>query len=255
MILTIDIGNSRIKRASWRDGKIVNRGVIAYQLRELTKAFDQLFLTMEKPAAIYAVCVAGNDVSLALAQWCALTWQMDVDFLKTEKHFNNITNAYKNPAQHGVDRWAAVVAAFHRSSGRSVCIISAGTAVTFDFINKNGQHLGGYILPSYAIMHAALMTDTAEVNAPYNVQSGECGVPNNTEDAVNQGLHKLLQAGIRELCRLAQAELEGPVQIVLTGGFAEVILSYPDMPAMQCEPDLVMMGLLDIKLQCNNYLE
>ena len=142
-----------------------------------------------------------------------------------------------------------------RNPDYSVCVISAGTAVTFDFINKNGRHLGGYILPSYATMHAALMADTAEVKVPFDMRASVCGVPDNTCDAVNQGLHKLLQAGIREFCQLAQDELDHPVRIVLTGGFAEVILGYPDMPIMLYEPDLVMLGLLDINLQKISGLE
>jgi pantothenate kinase type III len=84
------------------------------------------------------------------------------------------------------------------------------------------------------------------VESASDLQYHEQGVPDNTNDAVNQGLHRLLQAGIRELCQLAHNKMDTPVQIIVTGGFAKAILGYPDMPAMHHKPDLLMQGLYDI---------
>jgi type III pantothenate kinase len=249
MILTVDIGNSRIKWALWQAEKIVARGAVAYSADKSTDVFDELFSAVEKPAHIFAVCVAGNKHSQALSEWSYQHWQLDVEFLRTEKKFNNIVNAYEDPGQHGVDRWAAVVASHQNYPGFSVCVINAGTAITFDLINKNGQHLGGYILPSYVTMHKALLLDTAKVKSVLDVQFYEHGVPNNTNDAVNLGLHKLLQAGIREICQFAKQKMDSPMQIIISGGFAETILGYPDMPAMIHQPDLVMQGLFEIMRQ------
>ncbi len=249
MILTVDIGNSRIKWASWQAEKIVARGVAAYTADKSADVFDELFSVVEKPRFIFALCVAGNKLSQGLLEWSKQHWQLDVEFLKTEKQFNNVINAYDDPGGHGVDRWAAVVASHQSYPGFSVCVINAGTAITFDLINKNGRHLGGYILPSYVTMHKALLMDTANVKSALNVEFYEHGVPNNTNDAVNLGLHKLLQAGIREICQFAKQKMDSPVQIIISGGFAETILGYPDMPAMIYQPDLVMQGLFQIMKQ------
>jgi type III pantothenate kinase len=260
MILSVDIGNSRIKWALWRADQITVRGVAAYEGKKLADVFDQLFSDLEKPLHVFAVSVAANEVSQGLTDWVKQHWQKNVEYLKTEKQYKNIINAYHDPGQHGADRWAAIIAGFQSFPGNAVCVINAGTAITFDLINKNGQHLGGYILPSYVTMHAALLGDTANVastlNAKFNqskCSASKIGViPDNTNDAVNQGLHKLLQAGIRELCQFAQKTMGEPMQIIITGGFAEVILSYPDMPAMHHMPDLVMRGLYSIMRQRNS---
>ena len=250
MILTVDIGNSRIKWASWQAEKIVARGIAAYTAdNKRADVLDKLFSDVERPTRIFAVCVAGNKRSQGLDEWCKQHWQLDVEFLKTEKQFNNIINAYEDPGQHGADRWAAVVASHQSYPGFSVCVINAGTAITFDFINKNGRHLGGYILPSYVTMHKALLMDTANVKSTLNMEFYERGVPNNTNDAVNLGLHKLLQAGIREICQFAKQRMDSPVQIIISGGFAETILGYPDMPTMIYQPDLVMQGLFQMMKQ------
>ncbi len=252
MILTVDIGNSRIKWALWQADAIVDRAVTAYEIDESPDAFDKLFsslgkLSQQGPSQVYAVCVAGDEMSQALAAWIRQRWQIDVAYLKTEKQYKNIVNAYADPGQHGVDRWAGVVAGHQAYPDSSVCVISAGTAITFDLINKSGQHLGGYILPSYATMRIALLADTANVESTFNnTQLNKHTIPDNTDDAVNQGLHKLLQAGIRELCQFAQEKMGVPMQIIITGGFARTILSYSDMPVMQYKPDLIMQGLYDI---------
>jgi len=256
MILTVDIGNSRIKWASWQEEIIIARGVTACGVDKKAQAFNKLFSVIgkssqEKPSYVFAICVAGDEMSRELSEWVKQNWQIDVEYLKTEKQFNNIINAYEDPEQHGVDRWAAVVAGHQSCPGFSVCVINAGTAITFDFINKNGRHLGGYILPSYVTMHKALLADTANVKSAFNVQfyENENSVPGNTNDAVNQGLHKLLQAGIREICQFAKQKMDSPVQIIISGGFARTVLDYPDMPAMIHKPDLVMQGLFEIMTQ------
>jgi len=254
MILTVDIGNSRIKWASWQDEIIIARGVSACGVDKKTQTFDKLFSVIgkssqEKPSYVFAVCVAEDEMSRELSEWVKQNWQIEVEYLKTEKQFNNIINAYEDPEQHGVDRWAAVVASHQSCPGFSVCVINAGTAITFDFINKNGQHLGGYILPSYVTMHKALLADTTNVNSEFNVQFYEDSVPDNTDDAVNQGLHILLQAGVREICQSAKQKMDSPMQIIISGGFARTILDYPDMPSMIHKPDLVMQGLFEIMKQ------
>ena len=143
----------------------------------------------------------------------------------------------------------SVVAGHLGFPGCSVCVVSAGTAVTFDLVKIDGQHLGGFILPSYATMHAALMADTVKVASTYSEQFHEHGIPDNTDDAVNQGLHRFLRAGVRDFCQFALDTMGEPMKIIITGGFAKTILDYPDMPVMQHEPDLVMQGLHKMLIQ------
>lgn len=254
MILTVDIGNSRIKWASWKAEEIVASGAASCALDKCADTFDALFAALEKPEHIFVVCVADGALQQALSEWCQQHWQCDIAILKTEKQFGDITNAYQDPAQHGADRWAAVVAGYQKYPGFSLCVISAGTAVTFDFVDKDGQHLGGYILPSYVTMHKALLADTANVESAFDVQFDADCVPDNTDDAVNQGLHKLLRAGIREICQFAEQKMDSPMKIIISGGFAETVLAYPDMPEMQHEPDLVMRGLYRIMTQRGSWV-
>lgn len=255
MTLTIDVGNSRVKWAEWQAGEIIASGAGSYDKKNLLISLDGLFGGLRKPAIVYSVCVAGDEISQVLSQWVAQHWKLDVDYLVTHKKFNNIVHGYMNPLEHGADRWAAVVAAESLYSNVSLCVIGAGTAITVDFLKHDGQHLGGFIFPSYVSMYSALAGDTANVGSRLDDQVSSSmvfdvemdDIPVSTSDAVKYGLHKLLQAGVQGFCQQAKHVLGDSVQIIITGGFAETILSYPNMPEMHYEPDLVMQGLYRIK--------
>ena len=262
MILTVDIGNSRIKWAQWLDGTIIARDAQPYDKADTVAAFDAALSAIEQPERVYAVCVAGDPVALGLSDWVAANWQCDIDFLAAQDHFGDIRHAYDDPAQHGADRWAALVAARRLYPDESVCVIGAGTAITIDMLNRDGQHLGGYILPSFTSMQAALLGSTENIEsamaasrpgaeqlssqAAPETETGREQVPRDTAQAVEQGLHRLVRAGIRDMCELAGHVLGPPYKIVLTGGAAKTILGYPGMPAMACHPDLVMQGLYTV---------
>ena len=254
MLLTIDIGNSRVKWAEWQAGNIVARGADVYDKENLSITLDVLFAGLKKPSVIYSVCVAEKKVRHALTHWVKKHWQLQIDYLATDKKFNNVIHGYENPAEHGADRWAAIIAANYLYPETALCVIGAGTAITFDFIKHDGRHLGGYILPSYVSMHTALTGDAANVSAPLDSSVANGGVldsdvPDNTSDAVNYGLHRLLQLGVQGFCKHAKNVLGSSVQIIVTGGFAETILNYPDMPDIHYAPDLVMQGLYLIKTE------
>jgi type III pantothenate kinase len=169
--------------------------------------------------------------------------------METAERYKDIINAYADPARHGVDRWAGLVAAHELFSEVPLCVIGAGTALTFDLLKADGEHLGGYIVPSYASMHQILLGATADIISQPTAHFGNEKIPDNTDDAVNSGLHILLQAGVREMCVSAKNALGEDMKLVITGGAAPTILAYPQMPEMSHQPDLVMQGLYRVMSQ------
>ncbi len=237
MSLTIDVGNSRIKWAEWQAGKIVARGAEVYDKENLSATLDVLFTNVKKPSVVYSVCVASTETRHALTLWVRQHWQLEVDYLATDKIFNVVTHGYvihgyADPSQHGADRWAAIVAAQNLYPKTPLCVIGAGTAITIDFLTHDGQHLGGYILPSYVSMRSALMSDTANVSVMSDDLGGngldvaslladDDSVPDNTNDAVTLGLHRLLQAGILDFYLQAKHVLGESVASNYLGWFCK----------------------------------
>ena len=69
MILTIDIGNSRIKWAAWLTERIIARGVSGYSAENAADVFDRLFSAIEKPQQVFLVSVAGEKLFPVLSDW------------------------------------------------------------------------------------------------------------------------------------------------------------------------------------------
>ena len=72
----------------------------------------------------------------------------------------NLVSGYHRPEQLGVDRLLAMVAARARSTA-ALCVIDAGTAVTIDFVDPDGRHRGGFILPGRRMFRECLLAHTS----------------------------------------------------------------------------------------------
>ena len=62
----------------------------------------------------------------------------------------------------GADRWHAMLAGWVRCKA-SFAVVDAGSAVTVDYVNAGGRHLGGYILPGLQMMRRSLKVDAARI--------------------------------------------------------------------------------------------
>src|SRR3546814_5490867 len=71
------------------------------------------------------------------------------NFARSSAGWHGLRNAYREPERLGVDRWLAMIAAWHTHRG-AACIANAGTALTVDVIDAQGQHLGGIIAAGLA---------------------------------------------------------------------------------------------------------
>ncbi len=71
-----------------------------------------------------------------------------------------IVNKYSTPATLGTDRLAAAIGAFCSVERRDILIIDVGTCITYDFINSDGEYLGGNISPGPTVRLKSLHTFT-----------------------------------------------------------------------------------------------
>lgn len=114
--------------------------------------------------------------SLAQGNHCIISSVIDypatLEFT-LENHFNTlflghntplpIKNRYASPETLGKDRIAAATAGWKLFPGKDILIINAGTAITIDFLNRNGEYLGGSISPGIALRFKALHLHTGHL--------------------------------------------------------------------------------------------
>lgn len=72
-----------------------------------------------------------------------------------------VTTPVRKPETIGADRLALVSAAAELSPGRNNLVIGLGTAITYNFLNKRKEFLGGGISPGMELRFRALRDHTA----------------------------------------------------------------------------------------------
>ena len=118
-----------------------------------------------------------------------------------------LTIRYATPHTLGADRLAAAVGAYVKGGGTDVLVIDVGTCITYDFVNANGEYLGGNISPGPKLRLMALSEHTSKL--PLVSRHGDTPeVGYSTETAIRSGVMN----GIRR-------EIEGYI--------SDFLLKYP----------------------------
>ena len=242
--LLFDVGNSYLKWGVLQQGRISRTGSIAH-----TTLHDSGFnpLTTRLPRKVNQILVsnvAGASFATRLAGVIGIHCDTDVHFARAGKAAYGITNSYKQPRRLGVDRWVAMIGARAELRG-AICIVDAGTAVTIDALDKDGQHLGGQILPGLQLMASALGKDTSDIGAsartPRNPGNRIQMFARSTSAATYNGSLSAVCGAVERAVRAMRAEGFRP-KIVLTGGDASRILKQLDGNVLH-RPHLVLQGL------------
>jgi type III pantothenate kinase len=242
--LLMDVGNSRIKWGVLQDGAIRRTGHIS-QDRIRDKGLQ--VLTTRIPRRVDEVLVsnvAGTSFATRLSGVVGAHCGCELRLARSERQGWGVTNRYTQPRRLGVDRWVAMIGAW-AEVGAACLVVDAGTAVTIDAIDDDGNHLGGQIIAGVATMANALATATSDIPqvkpAPAREGSDLGMFAQNTAAAVREGAQNAVAGAVDRALRTLQANAHQPA-IVLTGGDASRILTaLCDTPLHR--PHLVLQGL------------
>ena len=130
--------------------------------------------------------------------------------------------AYPNPEQLGKDRMAGLIGASFLFPEKNICVVDAGTCLTIDALQGNGQHLGGTISPGLNMRLAAMPHFTQKLpQATVNELEGYLG--NTARACMAAGAVWGLVSEIEYQVAQLQHGLPTPVEVVLTGGDADFL--------------------------------
>jgi len=164
-----------------------------------------------------------------------------------------ITNLYQTPQTLGLDRIAAAVAANALYSYTNCLVIDAGTCITYEFIDATGKYSGGSIAPGIDMRMKAMHDYTARLPL-IEKQRLDSFIGFNTETAMRTGAQ--LGASLEIEGFLARYEqLYGSVQLIITGGDADIIAEPLRLNTYIINKDLVLIGLNKILEHNANLLE
>ena len=217
MILAIDSGNTRTKWAVFGDGG---------DIQDTGACLNTALADFVVPTSWYAckrAIVANVAADNVVTRLSAILNNIKIPFIlaKSEAATLGLKNQYELPESLGVDRWAALVAAFKRYLNQPAClVVNAGTAITIDAIYQN-TFLGGLIVPGFSMMQNALLQNTALVNP----QHGHAKTfPQNTADASFSGVLTAVIGAIVMQADKLESHCQDVPTIVMTGGDAAMLV-------------------------------
>lgn len=124
---------------------------------------------------------------------------------------------YKSPQTLGKDRIAIAAASRALFPGENVLAIDAGTTITYDFVNENGEYPGGGISPGIQMRLKALHAFTGKLPLVDTLISDINLVGNDTQSSILSGVLNGVVAevdGIISAYRVHYPQLK----VVLSGG-------------------------------------
>lgn len=233
--ICFDIGNTLAKFAIFKNNEIVNFQTLGKDnFSVITNVIDEFAVTQ-------AIVSSVSDLPGALIK--TLESKINNVIELTAKTKLPIVNDYETPETLGKDRLAAVVGANYLYPGSNVLVIDAGTAITYDLIDKDAHYLGGNISLGIATRFKALnhFTDRLpllDVTPKFPMYG------RNTADAIRAGV---LNGIVFEVDGTIDAfkQLYPDLKVLFTGGDAK-FFDNKVKNAIFVHSNLVMTGLYRI---------
>ena len=227
--LLLDVGNSAIK---WRLSSA--SGLLSEGGRAEDMATLGAVLKGRDWQRVAIASVAADHKDATLAEVATAGRPVQIHYATSDAELLGLRNRYPAPQSLGVDRWLAMLAAWHHMGG-PLCVVDAGTAITLDLISQDGLHQGGFILPGAELMHRSLGMSTGKIRVN-NLTAPAVAPGEDTAACVSGGIW-LAVKGLLGAALAAYPEH----RFVLTGGCAAALLTLT--PGIEHQPDLVMEGL------------
>lgn len=238
--LVIDIGNTNSKLAVFSDKELVHYQRTEALTLDLLKSLIDTF-----PLQNFTISSVHTDqtalVSFLSEQLCYVPFSTAVTA--------GIVNHYQTLHTLGLDRWAKIIAVHQFFPKTNCLVIDAGTCITYDVLNKQGEYFGGSISLGILMRFNALTHYTGRL--PLVKWNPEVTIPqgNNTENAIRNGV---LQGVVNEVEGFISLENKKnkDLRVVLTGGDANFLMEQlkNSIFASQItqDPYLVVKGLNEV---------
>jgi len=233
MNLTLDIGNTAVKWATFEGKALVESGKWRVESGEwpTINGIDR------------AMACASGDITKAQPWIDSFNFQFSI--------FNSSTPLpiqldYKTPETLGADRVADACGVVSLHPGEPCLVIDAGTCITVDFVDAKGVYHGGAIMPGLKMNLQALHTFTAKL--PLIELEGVTKAPvlgRSTEESILAGTLGATLLALAGYVALYKEKAPG-LRVLLTGGDAEVLMNAGASGGWEHVPHLTLIGLNEI---------
>ena len=237
--LCLDFGNTRKKAAVFHDAEI-KEGITLPD--DAVETIQSLIRKFQPAKSILSSVIEHNP---AIEELLALNTKFHKLSHLTKVLF---TTPVGRPETIGADRLALSAAAIHYYPDKNNFVIGLGTCITYNFINKFHEFVGGAISPGLEMRLKALNYYTAKlplVEADANIPLIGYDTDTNILSGVVLGMAKEIDGFIH-----AYRERFSNFNVLLTGGDIVYLASHLKSKIF-ADPDLIFKGLYAIS-EINN---
>ncbi|MNF27873.1 Type III pantothenate kinase [compost metagenome] len=180
MILTIDVGNTRIKGAVFEDNVLLEGFV--FMKTEHEKNIQNILKKYEKITHLVVASVG----YLEKDSFLHYNNSLKVHFISHNDPFPFI-NHYATPQTLGIDRMVLAAGATIQFPKQNRLVIDVGTCVTYDFIDDKDVYLGGAIAPGLRLRYESLHNYTAKLPL-LESKSPDSFIGRSTAESIHSGV-------------------------------------------------------------------
>lgn len=231
MNLVIDGGNTLLKAGLFEGNQLVQT-LVDVTVTELT----QLAVTHQvKHIIISSVGSKTDELQEAFNDWGAITLRHHTP--------QPLQISYATPHTLGMDRLAAVAGAYALYPQSNSLVIDAGSCITYDMVDKDGNYHGGNITPGLRMKLKALNAFTARLPL-VEPRAIDDFIGNDTSTSMLSGVIFGTVSEMDGLISLYKKKF-GDLQVILCGGDAAFFESKIKHHIFVV-PQLVLIGLNSI---------
>lgn len=214
MLITIDVGNSRIKVAVFEQNTQIE--LFVFEPSATQKKIKNIL--KKYPDANHSVISSVGKLDIDVINYLQINTNLQIISHETKFPFANL---YATPNTLGIDRMVVSAGAVLKYPNQNRLVIDAGTCITYDFIDESDNYLGGAISPGIKIRYKSLNDYTS--NLPL-LEKKEIDhyIGNSTQNSIHSGI-------INGICYeidgfISQYSLKNQdLTIILTGGDADFL--------------------------------
>jgi type III pantothenate kinase len=230
MLLVVDVGNTQTHFGTFQGEELLEHWRFA-TVRDSTA--DELGAALRNLLELRGVGLA--DLSSSIVS--STVPQLEPEWLAMAEHYlghrmlavgpgikTSMPIRIDNPRELGADRLVNAVAAHERLGGPCVAV-DFGTAVNFDVVSREGEYLGGILMPGVEISLEALTSRGAKLPR-VDLAAPRHTIGKGTVDAIRSGVIFGFAAAVDGLLARIHAELGERAPTIATGGLAGVIVGH-----------------------------
>ncbi len=241
-MLVIDVGNSNVKYALFRDGKLTDTW--RHPTAQVKESASAILGKTTCPVAISSVVPVADQHLKEVLSACGR------EVISVSAASQKLLTGMAE--EMGADRVADAVAAWHLyGKGRTpVAVIGMGTATTMLVISGSGHVKGGWIAPGLSITLETLHHRTALL--PLLKMEGQTlQLGFDTDTHMRNGVFAGHIGLVREWLAIADRNLFGPTIFVGTGGASKSVQEHGNVFDV-CDPTLTLKGIYLLATSAKN---